>query len=261
MTFREGDSAAALHQGTQQRPGSTSARFAFSMESLPLLRSTNLLQQQSPTAAAAPAAAAASAAAAAAVGDEEETGCRELEFDVSEAPSLRCHTADTLYVLPRNKREDVSLLSLFQGKAIRTLPFSGVYVHPMLLMLLLLQVLWWFEALGFEKRGLGLGDIIHFTEETVPFPTPCTVEVTRCSACCCCCCLWPFSCWVAAAVDPHAAAAAAAAAGRTCFILQLRPAEQGGARCLRLHGNGQRTETAVAVSHDRFTGEGLGFRV
>ncbi|KAL8273137.1 hypothetical protein Esti_002895 [Eimeria stiedai] len=123
---------AGLSQTPKQRPGSTSSRFFFSMESLPLLRSTNLLQQTKRP------------KAAAAARDDEETECRELTFDLSEAPGLRCHTADTLYVLPRNKKDEV--------------------------------VLWWYEALGFAKRGLALGDTIHFLEETVPFPTPCTVE-------------------------------------------------------------------------------------
>ncbi|CDJ41958.1 NADPH-cytochrome p450 reductase, putative [Eimeria tenella] len=112
------------------------------MEPLPLLRSTDLLQQDEDAATAAATAAAAKhpAAAAAAAADSD---CRELEFDVSAAPGLRCHTADTLYVLPRNSNE---------------------------------EVLWWFDFLGFKKRGIDLKDEIHFLEETVPFPTPCTVE-------------------------------------------------------------------------------------
>ncbi|XP_026190297.1 NADPH--cytochrome P450 reductase [Cyclospora cayetanensis] len=69
--------------------------------------------------------------------------CRELEFDLSQAPRLRCQTADTLYVLPRNPPQ---------------------------------EVLWWFDFLGIEKRGLALEDFIHFADEAVPFPTPCTVE-------------------------------------------------------------------------------------
>ncbi|KAL8428335.1 hypothetical protein Efla_007476 [Eimeria flavescens] len=131
----EAPESAQLQQSSKQRPVSISSRFFFSLEPLPLLRSTNLLQQQH--------GAAAAAAAAAAGGEDEETECRELEFDLSAAPGLRCHTADTLYVLPRNSRD---------------------------------EVLWWYEALGFAKRGLALGDAIHFLEETVPFPTPCTVE-------------------------------------------------------------------------------------
>ena len=76
------------------------------MEPLVLLRSTDLVQQEAtaadPAADAAGSGAAAAAAAAAATSD-----CRELEFDVTLAPRLRCHTADTLYVLPRNSKEEV----------------------------------------------------------------------------------------------------------------------------------------------------------
>ncbi|KAL8442048.1 hypothetical protein Emed_007423 [Eimeria media] len=95
--------SAALRQTVKQRAGSTSSRFFFSMESLPLLSSTSLLQQPRRS----------KGATAASAREDEETECRELTFDLSDAPSLRCHTADTLYVLPRNKRNEVAAFSLF----------------------------------------------------------------------------------------------------------------------------------------------------
>ncbi|OEH76092.1 NADPH-cytochrome p450 [Cyclospora cayetanensis] len=130
----KGGEGASLQQTPQQRPASKSARFFFSMVPLPLLRTTDLMKRERllsiPEATSA---------------EVEAAGveCRELEFDLSQAPRLRCQTADTLYVLPRNPPQ---------------------------------EVLWWFDFLGIEKRGLALEDFIHFADEAVPFPTPCTVE-------------------------------------------------------------------------------------